>query len=202
MGFYFDLCLLLSVLTLWSTSHAYATRLKRYAKDQLWANLAGSRSISSMSVLDKPCEKWMELYQSYKGIRTLSQLINNAYGNMTTAFIAESILYHSMNMDAIFLTNDGFNQARLIFFILSSSSTFIFSADICTQMDSLKGWLSNDENRRNVPLDELNVVLHELQTTVIGIRGSNIFTITYSLVWNSRGLNNGNGGGGGSGIRQ
>lgn len=52
-------------------------------------------------------------------------------------------------------------------------------------MSVLKTWLSVDENRRDVPLDELQLVLQELALKDdVGIRGSNVFTITYSLVVN------------------
>lgn len=52
-------------------------------------------------------------------------------------------------------------------------------------MSVLKTWLSVDENRRDVPLDELQLVLQELALKDdVGIRGSNVFTITYSLVAN------------------
>lgn len=51
-------------------------------------------------------------------------------------------------------------------------------------MDTLKRWLSQDENRRTVPDDQLNIVLHEFQWQTVGIQGGRIFTFTFSLLWN------------------
>lgn len=49
-------------------------------------------------------------------------------------------------------------------------------------MESIKLWLDMDENRKQVPEDQLNIVLHEMIVKDIGIRGGNIFTITYPIV--------------------
>ncbi len=45
-------------------------------------------------------------------------------------------------------------------------------------------WLQQAENRKTVPSDELKAVKDELQRNAVGIRGSDIFTITYSVMWN------------------
>ncbi len=59
-------------------------------------------------------------------------------------------------------------------------------------MSVLKTWLSEDENRKDVPLDELQLVLQELALKDdVGIRGSNVFTIKYSLVANVSNTNEG-----------
>lgn len=52
------------------------------------------------------------------------------------------------------------------------------------KLEILKTWLAKDENRENVPLDQLEIVMGELRNRDVGIRGSNIFTITYPLLWN------------------
>lgn len=51
------------------------------------------------------------------------------------------------------------------------------------QMEAVETWLADDENRKNVPIDEMQIVLHETAEKVIGIRGNNVFTITYSSVF-------------------
>ncbi len=53
-------------------------------------------------------------------------------------------------------------------------------------MDSLNRWLSHDVNRKEIPMDQMNIILSELHERVIGIRGSNVFTITYYVLWNVR----------------
>lgn len=50
-------------------------------------------------------------------------------------------------------------------------------------MGAVKTWLADDENRKNVPVDEIQIVLHEAAEKDIGIRGNNVFTITYSSVF-------------------
>jgi len=51
-------------------------------------------------------------------------------------------------------------------------------------MEAIKSWLTNDKNRKTVPFDEMQIVLHEQLCNTVGIRGSNVFTITYSVVAN------------------
>lgn len=43
-------------------------------------------------------------------------------------------------------------------------------------------WLAYDENRKSAPEDQVNVVLYEMIAKDVGIRGGDIFTITYPIV--------------------
>ncbi len=54
-------------------------------------------------------------------------------------------------------------------------------------MDYIKSWLLKEENRNSIP--ELNSILSELQSSQIGIRASNRFTVTYSMLWHVSLLN-------------
>ncbi len=49
-------------------------------------------------------------------------------------------------------------------------------------MESIKTWLFTNDNFKSVPFDEAQTVLHGVQASDIGIRGSDIFTITYQLL--------------------
>lgn len=49
-------------------------------------------------------------------------------------------------------------------------------------METIKLWLTRNNNAKNVPSDEVSLVLHEMVIKDIGIRGSDLFTITFSLV--------------------
>lgn len=60
------------------------------------------------------------------------------------------------------------------------------SIDFIFKLGYLKKWLGQDENRIDIPIDQLQVVIEELRSHDVGIRGSNTFTITYSLLWNVR----------------
>ncbi len=46
------------------------------------------------------------------------------------------------------------------------------------QMESVKTWLVKINNMENVPTYQSNLVLHEMISKDIGIRGSDFFTIT------------------------
>lgn len=48
-------------------------------------------------------------------------------------------------------------------------------------MNCFKEWLSLEENRRNIAMDHLYIVINELDTHVVSMKGSNIFPVTYSL---------------------
>lgn len=49
---------------------------------------------------------------------------------------------------------------------------------------NLKEWLSEDNNRREIPTDQLQLTLNELDTHTVAIKGSNIIPVTYSLLAN------------------
>lgn len=51
-------------------------------------------------------------------------------------------------------------------------------------MNTLKAWLSKEENRRGIPFDQLHMITNELDTYAVSIKGSDIFPITHSLVAN------------------
>lgn len=51
-------------------------------------------------------------------------------------------------------------------------------------MEKLRSWITNLENRRTIPADELEIVSLELKYDVIGVKGGNMFTITYAVLWN------------------
>ncbi len=53
-------------------------------------------------------------------------------------------------------------------------------------MEKLVDWLSDDENARVIPPNQINIIIGELASRKIGIRGNNTFTITFPLLWNVR----------------
>lgn len=46
----------------------------------------------------------------------------------------------------------------------------------------MKRWLSKPENRKEIPWDQLQIVLDQVNSNEIGIQGNGVFTITYGLV--------------------
>lgn len=51
------------------------------------------------------------------------------------------------------------------------------------QVRKLKEWLPNDDNRRVVPVDQLQVVFGQLNSRETGIRGKTKLTIRFLLLW-------------------
>lgn len=196
LGFFIDLALFFSVCTIWSATYLYAEQLEQDLKlsrqSIQWKRMSylqtGSHSASSSflsHLRNGSCDKlkWPEVYRTYNTIKNLCKLVNNAFGTMTTIYTANSLLYYSMGMDSVLVTNDPVVKAKLAFFFCNSACMFILAADACNQLDVLKKWLMVDENRHGIPMDQLNVVTQELQHRVVGMRGSNIFTITYPVLW-------------------
>lgn len=49
-------------------------------------------------------------------------------------------------------------------------------------MEAVKTWLTEKENIKRVPFEEAYLVLQQLSDKNIGVRGSNFFIVTYSLL--------------------
>lgn len=49
-------------------------------------------------------------------------------------------------------------------------------------MEAAKTWLVQKDNIKAVPFEEAYLVLHEVVTKDIGMRGSDYFTVTFELV--------------------
>ncbi len=45
-------------------------------------------------------------------------------------------------------------------------------------------WLSEEGNRKQVPYDQLVVILNEVDTHVIAVKGNGVFPVTYGLAAN------------------
>ncbi|CAL8072516.1 unnamed protein product [Orchesella dallaii] len=182
-GIFSDLCILSYVVTLWIVANTFAKEIKATECNEvvlIEENEAVLRHYSkSTNILE-----WPEIYNRYKSIRKLAAMINQAFGSLVTAFMAEAIIFYSISLDATLTTNDFFKKANMLHFYCTTFGILFISADICNQMVAIKSWLANDENRKKVPYDEMQIVLYDLLTNEVGIRGSNVFTITYSLVAN------------------
>lgn len=49
-------------------------------------------------------------------------------------------------------------------------------------METLREWLKEGENRRGIHILELELVLDTLNNNAIGIQGSGIFSISWSII--------------------
>lgn len=129
-----------------------------------------------------PSQNWELIYAQFNSIRTLSYTVNKALGSLVCWFLGNAILAYSMSLDALFVSLDWHKRVSLICNYLCAFGVLFTSADIPQQMESIKRWLKIDTNRKTVPIDQLNIILHEMTAKDIGIRGGDIFTITYTIV--------------------
>ncbi|CAL8072528.1 unnamed protein product [Orchesella dallaii] len=189
LGFFTDLCIFSMVLTLWSASYSFANGF-----NNLIANTDGEnethplykrkRIISAITTSGSNLcsgSSWQQIYETYKAIRMLSVLINSALGSIVFWFLGDAIMAYSVNMDAFLIAKNVYKRANLSCYYFCTFGILFMAGDICTQMESIKHWLADDENRKTVPSDQMEIVLHEMLAKDIGIRGNNIFTLTYSI---------------------
>ncbi len=53
-------------------------------------------------------------------------------------------------------------------------------------MGELKRWISQATNIQNIPTEELQIIIGELNAQNVGIKPCGRFTLTYSLLWKVR----------------
>lgn len=51
-------------------------------------------------------------------------------------------------------------------------------------MTGLKSWLSLEENHKEIPPNQFNSILNELDSARVSVKGGEVFSVTYSLVAN------------------
>lgn len=51
-------------------------------------------------------------------------------------------------------------------------------------MGTIKDWWSIKKERRGSSIDEINLIMIDAQSETIGIKASNRFTISYTMLWN------------------
>lgn len=51
-------------------------------------------------------------------------------------------------------------------------------------MASIKDWLAFQKNQKVVPVEQLTMVLNQIDTNAVALKGNNVFTITYSTLAN------------------
>ncbi|CAL8072524.1 unnamed protein product [Orchesella dallaii] len=180
IGYFADLCILSCAIPLWLISKTFSVAVaEKYDVQHLCDYDEGRNWRKHGTELNS---NWLEIYQHFKAIQRLSLAVNIALGSIVTWFLAEAIMYYSKNLTDLLRSTDIFWTIDKISFYVLTVGIFIFSADICNQLENVKLWFYRGENRKTVPSDEFNLILHEMIAKDIGIRGSNIFTITYSFL--------------------
>lgn len=135
-------------------------------------------------------EKWLRIEKYLRSLHLLGQLINSAFGSNVTLFLIECVVYYATSIDQVFFEGASFENGAwarklsLTFFFLNACLILIVAADITQQMNTIKEWLSVDENRKQVPADQVHVILNEVDSNLVALKGNSIFPITYALLAN------------------
>ncbi|CAL8072522.1 unnamed protein product [Orchesella dallaii] len=179
LAYFADLCILSCAIPLWLVSRSFSLVVSGKDVVQHMGDYNDDEGRKQGKELNS---NWQEIYGHFKAIQKLSLAINVALGSLVTWFLAEAIMYYSKNLTDLVTSTDIFRRINKSSYYGMIVGIFLFSADICNQLENVKLWFYRGENRKTVPSDELNLVLHEMIAKDIGIRGSNIFTITYSFL--------------------
>lgn len=210
LGSYADLFLLMAVLTVWTALKSFSLILEGSSEDEYLMSVFMSK-VQVITLSRHPnykCggflaggreSKWVKVENYLKSIKILSKLINQVFGSHVTIFVLEAVVYYATSFDQVFIEShrgDGGRghqeygaMIRLVFYFTSACIILLFSADVCHQMNRLKEWLGREENRGEVPQDCLMIVLNEVDSNLVAVRGSDIFPVTYTLVANVSQLN-------------
>jgi len=124
-GYFCDLCIMSCVLTLWTPSYCFANGIidKKY--------IYASKSARGEGRMEK---SWNKIYNQYKFLQSLSYCINMAMGNQLIFYIFESLIYYSLNLNAVLTTTNNFKRVDMILFYVITLGIFIISADACNQV--------------------------------------------------------------------
>lgn len=128
-GAYCDLFLLIGVLTLWSKTEmfTFSILLKNRKNIDIFQIKKSARRSSN--------NPWPEIYEEYKSLRQLSDLINTVFGSNALIFLIEVILDYGISMDGAFVDKkrtDWFQKFTLgFYFFLTFPAVLGFSGDIC-----------------------------------------------------------------------
>lgn len=128
VGYICDLSLLLTVFNVWSVVKSFAIRI------HLDLNLTETNYTETFT----PKLSWSEIYESYKAIRRLCELINKPFGTMIFLYMMDTILFQSIALDTIVGSPDATYRFRLLMFVAASTVNFVVSADIMRQVSIIK----------------------------------------------------------------
>lgn len=169
-GFMCDLPLFLMVSNFWVVMSKFATDIEN-DMNQMYTGFSQKLT-------------WPEIYRRFKAIREMCRLLNRSFGAMVILYLTDTILLQSMALKVVITATDLTYKLRLTFFMIASCALFVIAADANHKLSWVTRWLAIDENRRGAPTDELTHVKEEIWNNQVGIRGANLFTITYTVIWN------------------
>lgn len=81
-------------------------------------------------------------------MQKISYAINDAIGGQATLFLAESLVFYSLMLNAVFIMNNPVRGIDTVYFISLAVATILTSANICSQL-AMKYLNSNFSNENN-----------------------------------------------------
>lgn len=87
------------------------------------------------SYAEKP---WPKIYKQFQAIHNLSDVASSAMGSVVVWYLAEGLMYYSIHLNTLFITDDWFKRFySLLFFVITFHILYV-SADICSQVHKHK----------------------------------------------------------------
>lgn len=122
----------------------------------------------------------------FSSLRSLSSAFNQAIGRLITFFLLEVVFFYSVELDELF---GGMSWSEIVNFVVwgvNACAILYFCAESSHLMQTLLDWLRNSENTKDIRditnVVECHLVIHELSTNKVSIKGSNVYPVTYNLV--------------------
>lgn len=127
---------------------------------------------------------WSRIKEQYNSIRELSVAINRAVGSLVSLFLLESIFYYSVRFDEMlaFSKLDWKEMVTFTFWLIDSSLILYFCAESCHQLNYFLDWVKIPENMKGVGDFEYLLIIQELSSNSVAIKGSNVHAVTYPLI--------------------
>lgn len=126
--------ILASAVTIWVTAKTFADNIfkeRNQDKDSVSLEHSNSQKVQIVNV-------WQKIYRQFQAIENLSCSINTALGSQVMWYLAEGIMFYSIQLNTIIATRDMFKRIYNLFFFFGTFLILYVSADICNKV---KSWL-------------------------------------------------------------
>lgn len=131
----------------------------------------------------KTCN-WLTIRQNYEALRKMSVVISENLGTLITVFLLEFVFYFAVGFDEMFdFTNSDWSLiGNMLFWFIESCGILYFAADACHKVSVVTDWFRVMEQAKYIPNFEFYLIMNEVQSNSVAIKGSNVYPITYSFV--------------------
>lgn len=198
LSLFCDLFVMMGSITLWTCAHSFAQQLQ----DEMLQQTDDDNAFILMSrklKTDSQLGAYDTVHNNYLALKKFTSLINSMFDSNVTCFLLDAVLYYSTSFNEVFIEGVGFTDwnksFRVLFFFCNMCIALLISAEIVHCMQALKDWLVfavlNPAGRQlfqrkelAIPLEEIHIYINDLASDVISMKGSDVFSITYSLLAN------------------